>query len=167
MDQVVSPTPHITQIEVGPRPALAVALRRAFEDALGGRGEMDPRVGRVDGFCGQKHRLFFNNLVKAVEDPRYLEVGIFRGATLCAVIAGNKVRVTGVDNWSEYGGRAAEFYTNLAMIRGANSSVTILEQDFRTVPYAHIGKFNLFFYDGPHSPEDQYRWHPSGDARFG
>ena len=157
MDQAVAPTPHITQVEISSRPpALAQALRRAFEDALAGRGQMDERVRKVDGFCGQKHRLFFNNLVRAVENPRYLEVGIFRGATLCAAIAGNKVRVTGVDNWTEYGGKAAEFYTNLATIRGPEAAVTIFEQDFRTVPMAHIGKFNLYFYDGPHSPEDQY-----------
>jgi hypothetical protein len=156
MDQAVAPTPHITQIEISSRPALAQCVRAAFEDALAGLGSMDERVGKVDGFCGQKHRLFFNNLTRSVENPRYLEVGIFRGATLCAAIAGNKVRVTGVDNWTEYGGKAAEFYTNLAAIRGPEASVTIIEQDFRTVPYAHIGKFNIYFYDGPHSIEDQY-----------
>ena len=32
----------------------------------------------------------------------------------------------------------------------------VLEQDFRTVDYASIGAFNVFMYDGPHSPEDQY-----------
>jgi len=156
MDQAVAPTPHITQVETSSRLPLAQAVRGAFEDALVGRGEMDERVYGVEGFCGRKHRLFFNNLIRAVENPRYLEVGIFKGATLCAALAGNKIRATGVDNWTEYGGKASQFYTNLAAIRGPEASVTIFEQDFRTVPYAHIGKFNIYFYDGPHSPEDQY-----------
>jgi hypothetical protein len=156
MGEAVAPIPHVTRIEVSGGAPLAEALRGAFEDALAGLGEMDPRAGRVEGFCGQKHRLFFNNLVRAVENPRYLEVGIFRGATFCAVVAGNKVRATGVDNWTEFGGKAAEFYTNLAAVRGPEAAVTIIEQDYRTVPYAHLGPFNIYFYDGPHSPEDQY-----------
>jgi hypothetical protein len=113
-------------------------------------------AGRVEGFCGQKHRLFFNNLVKCVESPRYLEVGIFRGATLCAAIAGNRVKAVGIDNWTEYGGKANEFYVNLAAVKGPEASVTIIEQDFRTVSYGHIGRFNIYFYDGPHKLEDQY-----------
>jgi predicted O-methyltransferase YrrM len=156
MDQAVAPTPHITLIETSDSPSLAQHVRSAFEDALAGRGSMDERVGKVDGFCGQKHRLFFNNLIRAVENPRYLEVGIFRGATLCAAIAGNKVRATGIDNWSEFGGRANELYANLAAIKPASATVTVLEQDFRTVDFSHIGKFNLYFYDGSHEEADQY-----------
>ena len=110
----------------------------------------------MDGFCGRKHRLFFNNLVRAIANPRYLEIGIFRGATLCAAISNNKVKATGIDNWTEYGGQPNEFYANLIATRGADAIVSVVEQDFRTVDYAHIGKFNIIFYDGPHAEKDQY-----------
>jgi hypothetical protein len=143
-------------IETSEKSSLVDVLRDAFEDALAGRGSMDERIIHLQGFCGRKHRLFFNNLVRAVEDPRYLEIGIFYGATFCAALAGNKVTALGIDNWTEYGGNANGFYANLAAIKGADASVTILEQDFRTVHYDDIGKFNIFFYDGPHSTEDQY-----------
>lgn len=156
MDQAVAPTPHITQIEISGRPPLADALRSAFEDALAGRGEMDDAVYHVHGFCGRKHRLLVNNLIRSLDNPRYLEIGVFHGATLCAAIAGNKVKVVGVDNWTEYGGKANEFYANLAAIKGQESSVTVVEQDFRTVDYAAFGPFNVGFYDGPHSEQDQY-----------
>jgi hypothetical protein len=45
-----------------------------------------------------------------------------------------------------------------AIARGypPDATVSVLEQDFRTVEYDHIGKFNLFFYDGPHEAKDQY-----------
>lgn len=156
MDQAVAPTPHVTLIETSDKPPLAQVVRGAFEDALAGNGSMDERVYGVDGFCGRKHRLFFNNLVRAVENPRYLEIGIFRGATLCAAIAGNKVHAMGIDNWSEFGGRANEFYANLTAIKEASATVTILEQDFRTIDFGHIGKFNMYFYDGSHEEVDQY-----------
>jgi hypothetical protein len=156
MDQPTPPSPHITLAETSSIPPIVQAVRRAFEDAMTGKGAMDDRVYYVPGFCGKKHRLFVNNLVRSIDNPRYLEIGIFRGATLCAAISDNKVKVTGVDNWSEYGGKANEFYTNLAAIKGPDSSVTILEQDFRSIHFDHIGKFNIYFYDGPHQEKDQY-----------
>jgi hypothetical protein len=156
MANQVSPKPHLTVLETSENKPLSNIVRTAFEDAFAGRGEMDSRVYDVDGFCGRKHRLFFNNLVRSVENPRYLEIGIFRGATMCAAIAGNKVKCCGIDNWTEYGGKSSEFYVNLANIKGSQSTVSILEQDFRTVDYSHIGKFNLFFYDGPHQEQDQF-----------
>lgn len=147
---------HVTVVETTSRPPLPLIVRTAFEEALAGRGPMDERVYDVDGFCGRKHRLFLNNLVSAIERPRYLEIGIFRGATLCAAISGNKTHATGIDNWSEYGGKANEFYINLAALKGADAAVAIIEQDFRTVNYAAFEPFNIGFYDGPHSEADQY-----------
>jgi len=156
MDQAASPTPLVTQVSTRPQAALAAIVRDAFAEAQAGRGSMDERVYAVHGFCGRVHRLFFNNLVHAIENPRYLEIGIFRGATLCAAISNNKVRAMGIDNWTEYGGKPNEFYANLLTIRGPESTVSVLEQDFRTVDYAHIGKFNMLFYDRPHYERDQY-----------
>lgn len=152
----MDPTPNITIFDSGVFTLLTETMKAAFDQALEGIPVVDARVYDVDGFCGRKHRAFINILIHMIEEPRYLEVGVFRGATLCAAIAGNKVRVLGVDNWSEYGGKANEFYANLAAIKDVQSSVSILEQDFRTVPYDHIGKFNVYFYDGPHSYQDQY-----------
>lgn len=148
--------PHVTVIEVNGQRPLPMIMRTAFEDALANRGHIDARAYQVDGFCGRKHRLFLNNLVAAVEQPRYLEIGIFRGATFCAAISNNKVRATGVDNWTEFGGKANEFYLNLATLKGPEASVSIIEQDFRTVNYAALGPFNMGFYDGPHTARDQY-----------
>jgi predicted O-methyltransferase YrrM len=150
------PVPHITTIATSVASSLPEIVRAAFENALAGHGKMDERVYAVDGFCGRKQRLFLNNLIATMPDPRYLEIGIFRGATLCAAISNNKVHATGVDNWSEYGGKATEFYINLAAFKGPDAKVTVIEQDFRTVNYAALGSFNVGFYDGPHQAKDQY-----------
>lgn len=155
-DTRIDPTPTITTFDSGVVSLLTETMKVAFDKALSGAPIFNARVYDVEGFCGRKHRAFINLLIQMVEDARYLEVGVFRGATLCAAVSGNKVRALGVDNWSEYGGKANEFYANLAQIKDVQSSVSILEQDFRTVPYDHIGKFNVYFYDGPHSYEDQY-----------
>jgi hypothetical protein len=31
-----------------------------------------------------------------------------------------------------------------------------IEDDFRKIDYTNIGKFNVYFFDGPHDEEDQY-----------
>lgn len=142
----------ITDQEAG----LVPILDAAFQAALGGAGLADQHLRHIDGFCGQKQRALLNILVGMTTDARYLEVGVFRGATLCAAIADNRVVAMGVDNWSEYGGKASEFYTNLAAAKHERCKVSILEQDFRTVRFSHIGKFNIYFYDGPHRLADQY-----------
>lgn len=151
-----SAAPHVTVIEVTGPPALPLIVRAAFQDALANRGHMDQRAYLVEGFSGRKHRLFLNNLIAGMEHPRYLEIGVFRGATFCAAISNNKVRATGVDNWTEFGGKATEFYINLAALKGPEATVNIIEQDFRGVNYAMLGPFNVGFYDGPHTERDQY-----------
>ena len=105
---------------------------------------------------GRKFRLFLNGLVKTVEDARYLETGVFQGATFCSAIRNNRVDATAIDNWSEYGGPANAFYRHLAEYWDRSSSVTVLNQDFRRVDYAHIGTFNIHLFDGPHQYQDQY-----------
>jgi hypothetical protein len=153
MDELV---PHVTVIEMSGQQATASLVRAAFEDALANRGHMDERAYQVDGISGRKHRLFLNNLIAAMRQPRYLEIGIFRGATFCAAVSNNKVHATGVDNWAEFGGKANEFYVNLAALKGPEASVSIIEQDFRAVNYAALGPFNVGFFDGPHTERDQY-----------
>ena len=148
----VQPTPVIVTREA----PLVAAVKQAFRDALDNRGAMSPRVYDVDGICGRKFRLFLNNLVRGLEAPRYLEIGIYKGATLCAAISENRLRAIGIDNWSEYGGPATEFYEIFARFKHQHAVVSILEQDFRSIDYGAIGKFNILFYDGSHAEVDQY-----------
>ena len=147
--------PHITISDYGTLPQL---VRRCFDAAIAGQGGLDNTVYAIEGFCGRKHRLFLHNLVAALPDPRYIEIGLFKGATFCAALWQNRVRALGVDNWSEYGGpaNAAAFYRNLAACRGPRARINLVEADFRTAPLAAFGRFNIGFYDGSHTEADQY-----------
>ena len=154
------PAPHVSISSPG---TLKDMVERAFRDAEAGIGRLDNTAYKVEGFCGRKHRLFVNNLVGQLPNPRYLEIGIFKGATLCAAIWQNRVQVVAVDNWSEFGGPDGQswknslvFYRNLAACKSPHATVTIIERDFRTVPLAALGPFDFGFYDGSHSEQDQY-----------
>jgi hypothetical protein len=88
-------------------------------------------------------------------DPRYLEIGVWQGSTFCSAIYGNKVRALAIDNWSQFGGPSEKFFENLNRFRG-NATIDFLDIDFHEVNFSDIGKFNVYFYDGPHTEQDQY-----------
>ena len=155
---VVLPLPTDPRIAISGSSAspFSMILRHAFDRALAGDGDLDDRILSIPGMSGKKFRLLLNNLVSSVANPQYLEVGVFQGATFCSAIWGNHVRATAIDNWSEYGGPANAFYKNLGEFWRPSASVTVLNSDFRTVDYARIGTFNIYFFDGPHQYQDQY-----------
>ncbi|MBV8457730.1 MAG: class I SAM-dependent methyltransferase [Acetobacteraceae bacterium] len=107
--------------------------------------------------------------MRLIPDPRYLEVGVWAGSTLCSAIAGNGVRAVAIDNWSKFGGPRERCLENLTRF-GTISDVRLVECDFRKVPFEDQGRFNVYLYDGPHSAEDQYDGLvlalPSLDAEF-
>lgn len=135
---------------------LGKAVRDAFQDAMAMRGRLREEAYGVHGFSGRKFRLLLNNLMSEVPDPRYLEIGLFHGASFCPAVFKNKLRAVGVDNWSEYGGKRQVFTDNLNKFRSDEADVEIIEQDFRKIDYNAIGKFNILFYDGSHAEKDQY-----------
>jgi predicted O-methyltransferase YrrM len=152
-------TLHVTEAVSSPASDLVGLMQTAFRDALAGAGPMNPEVYDVGGFCGRKFRLFLNNLVGGCNGTaRYLEVGVFRGATLCAALSGNAVAATAIDDWSwdTQNDVARECYANLARFKSSRTPVTLIEKDFRRVPSGLIGSFNIYFYDGAHEEQDQY-----------
>jgi hypothetical protein len=152
-------TLHLTEMTVSSEDRLSKLFARALQDAIANKGQMDDEIYRVEGFCGRKFRLLLNNLVREMSgDARYLEVGIFKGATFCPVICGNSVKATGIDNWSwdKDNSCAPTFYNNLAKFKNNKSIVTIIEDQFRNVAAGLLGRFNIFFYDGSHEEKDQY-----------
>jgi FkbH-like protein len=136
--------------------ALGKAVRDAFQDAMAMRGRLSEEAFHVDGFSGRKFRLFLNNLMSEVPNPRYMEIGVFHGASFCSALWKNKLRAVGIDNWTEYDGKRQVFMDNLAKFRSAEADVEIIEEDFHRIDYGNIGKFNILFYDGPHTEKDQY-----------
>jgi hypothetical protein len=145
-----------TAVSTTAKNRLTSAVVSAFEDAMAGRSRLKDDLFAVHGFSGRKFRMFLNNLTADLPDPRYLEIGLYHGASFCPAIYRNAVKAVGIDNWSEYGGDSKYLYENLERFRNENSNVEIMETDFRLIDFAAIGRFNVMFYDGSHQPQDQY-----------
>jgi Methyltransferase domain len=148
-------SPLISRPSSPPEGILASAVAKAFDIALGDVEQPAPAFLDLEGMSGCRYRLFANALVRLIPNPRYLEVGVWAGSTLCSAIAGNKVQAVAIDNWSQFGGPRESLLENLARF-GATSQVTLIEHDFRAVRFADHGRFNVYLYDGPHSAADQH-----------
>lgn len=135
---------------------LSAGLQNALRRAFGSDHRLPPTILAMEGMSGRKYRMLLNNLIAGLPDARYLEIGVWKGSTVCSAAFGNSVAVTCVDNWSEYGGPREAFLTNVDRVRSADNAIRVIEEDFRRVAFGALGRFNVYFYDGHHSDADQY-----------
>ena len=137
-------------------------MHSALFNSLAVRHKLPDWIRYMSGMSGRKYRYFINNLVGYMRDPRYLEIGSWKGSTACAAIWGNRVQALCVDNWSQFleGGSKEHirdiFEKNITEAALNPSDVSWRDQDFRTVSYGDVGKFNVYLFDGPHEHRVHY-----------
>ena len=110
-------------------------------------------VLQINGMSGKKYRKLINAIVNKIDNPKYLEIGAWKGSTLCAAISGNRVSATVIDNWSQFDGPKDVFQQNLDRVKDQNF-ITVIESDFRQVDWNTVGKHNIYMFDGPHEKQD-------------
>ena len=134
---------------------LVAAVKAAMVGATRLESKLPPEVLAIEGMSGRKYRHFINNLIAALERPRYLEVGVWQGSTLCSALYGNWIQATAIDNWSQFGGPKDRALENIYRWAGVNY-VDVRDADFRMVDYAALGAHDVYLFDGPHEERDQY-----------
>jgi hypothetical protein len=127
----------------------------AFENAENNFSKITQEILDIDGMSGKKTRHFYNNLLNT-EDARYLEIGTWKGSSVCSAMCNNKAKVVCIDNWSEFGGPKEDFLVNFEKFRGENDA-TFIESDCYLVDVLTLPKFNIYMYDGNHTNESHYR----------
>jgi hypothetical protein len=130
-------------------------IENAFKNAGKGVSKVTGEILTMEGMSGKKTRHFYNNLMNK-DDARYLEIGTWKGSSVCSAMCGNKATVVCIDNWSEFGGPKSEFLTNFNKYKG-NNNANFIEQDCFTVDTSHLPKFNIYMYDGNHAEDSHYK----------
>jgi hypothetical protein len=130
-------------------------LETAFQNAENNISKITREIMCMEGMSGIKTRHFYNNLLNT-EDARYLEIGTFKGSSVCSAMCGNKAKVVCIDNWSEFGGPKDEFLLNFETYKGENDA-TFIESDCFQVDVSALPKFNIYMYDGNHTNESHYK----------
>jgi hypothetical protein len=132
------------------------ALKSSLMSALELNHKIPDWIRAMPGMSGRKYRYLINRLVESLADARYLEVGSWKGSSLCSAIWANEVSATSIDNWSQFGGPKAEFLGHVSKALNPNVQFQAIDRDFRQVDWSTVGKANIYFFDGPHSESDQY-----------
>jgi hypothetical protein len=130
-------------------------IEKSFQNAENNVSKITNDIIQMDGMSGTKTRHFYNNLL-STGDARYLEIGTWKGSSVCSAMCNNKAKVTCIDNWSEFGGPKSEFLVNFQKFKGENEAFFIENDCFR-VDVSTLPKFNIYMYDGNHTNESHYR----------
>jgi hypothetical protein len=130
-------------------------IETAFQNAENNISKITDDIINMEGMSGTKTRHFYNNLLNT-EDARYLEIGTWKGSSVCSAMCGNKANVICIDNWSEFGGPKFDFLVNFEKFKGENNA-TFIEDDCFKVDVSLLPKFNIYMYDGNHTNESHYK----------
>ena len=130
-------------------------IETSFINAENNISKITDNIIKMEGMSGTKTRHFYNNLLSAT-NIRYLEIGTWKGSSVCSAMCGNKATVVCIDNWSEFGGPKNEFLINFHNYKGENEAYFI-ESDCYKVNVSTLPKFNIYMYDGNHTMENHYK----------
>lgn len=128
-------------------------VEKSFEDADNYISKITDEIINMEGASGHKTRHFYNNILN-IDDARYLEIGTWKGSSVCSAMYNNKANVVCIDNWSEFGNHKEEFLLNFNKFKGNNDAVFI-ENDCFTLDISTLPKFNIYMFDGNHKYESQ------------
>jgi hypothetical protein len=151
--------PIISKFDGGYNHQYIDAIKISFDKALNYESKLPSWILNIQGMSGKKYRHFINNLISLISNCKYLEIGSWKGSTLASALFDNEVSSYVIDNWSEFGGPKEEFESNIKKcIDESTSSIKFIfeEKNYTDVDYSCIGKYNVYFYDGPHQYQDQY-----------
>jgi hypothetical protein len=112
-------------------------------------------IVKMEGMTGTFTRNFYNQIVKNTPSPVYLEIGTWKGSSVCSAMYNNRATVVCIDNWSEFNGPKNEFLQNFEKYKGENNA-SFIEQDCFKVDISTLPKFNIYMYDGGHSEQDHF-----------
>lgn len=127
----------------------------SFEKAEKCLSKINNEILAIEGMSGAKTRHFYNNLLN-FEDSRYLEIGTWKGSSVCAAMFNNKSKVVCMDNWSEFGGPKEDFLQNFNKFKGENDAL-FYEADCFSINPLYLNKFNIYLFDGNHEEDSHFK----------
>jgi Mg2+ and Co2+ transporter CorA len=116
--------------------------------------KINNKILDMEGMSGKQTRHFYNNIC-SMEDSRYLEIGTWKGSSVCSAMFENEMTCVCIDNWSEFGGPKQEFLLAFSSNKG-NNDARFIEKNCWDVDTKELGMFNIYMYDGNHTENSHY-----------
>jgi predicted O-methyltransferase YrrM len=105
---------------------------------------LPPDLLNMDGYSSPLQRLLLNRLCRGIANCRYVEVGVFKGATLLSAAYGSRAgQFVGIDNFEQ--GTQQEAERNVRNIATSQGNVHLLQGDFFALE--ELPACNVFFFD--------------------
>lgn len=134
-------------------------IENCLNNASNFSSKLEDDILSMEGMSGKCTRHFYNNLV-SLQNCRYLEIGTWRGSSVCSAMYKNNATVLCIDNWSEFNGPKKDFTENFEKYRGDNKAHFIEKDCFKVtredVSKLGLDKFNIYLYDAGHTEREQY-----------
>ena len=130
-------------------------LKDAYERAMSLDTKVPDWLLNLEGMSGKKYRYLINALIESLTEVQYLEVGSWKGSTVCAAMYQNTGSAICIDNWSEFGGPKTEFLDNIQKVTTPKTEIKLIEKDFRQMDWSSLPKSDVYLFDGPHQEQDQ------------
>lgn len=127
-------------------------IKEAFERAERLESKI-PRayIEKLTGLASPKVWHLLNNL--CAQSESYLEIGTYMGSSLMAALYGNShVSAVAVDNFCMKPHTRPHFFANVKDLK-----FTFIEQDAFTIDVSKLPPIELYFYDGEHSFNSQFK----------
>ncbi len=118
------------------------------------------KLFNIEGMSTIANAWIINQIASSLKkDQNYLNIGCWKGFSLIAGMIDTKCNVYGVDNfaWKEHG--KIEFYKNFNTYKSSNKHF-FFEGDYLQFLHEWAKKdkyIDFYFYDGPHTYNDQYQ----------
>ncbi len=92
-----------------------------------------------------------------MKEARYLEIGTWKGSSICSAMCNNKMTCLAIDNWSEFGGPKNIFLENFNKFKGENNA-TFIEKNCWDIDVSNTeNRFNIYMYDGNHNETSHFQ----------
>ena len=108
---------------------------------------------QLEGMTGDKTRHFYNNIC-SMDNCRYLEVGTWKGSSICSALCNNNINAVAIDNFQMSTQTSSELLnictSNINEVKGNNSIKFFNENcwnlDISKIEDYKFNIYNLLFY---------------------
>lgn len=138
---------------------------RSFNNAKNNISKLTNETISISNMVGTQKLHFFNNLLE-MEGSRYLQIGGWKGGTVCSAMYNNNSHITCIHDWTDFGGPRREFLTNFNKYIGNNNAV-FFEREPIEMDLTKLPKSNIYYsYNDPTRAYTLYYFLPKLDNVF-
>ena len=128
-------------------------LELAFILAQQNHSKLNVELCHADGLSGIKTRHFYNNLC-GINGVRNLHVSSWNPGLVCSSLcAQQSLTLTCISNFTNCDIRFKMAFQNQFNKYKNNANAVLLDTDYLKLDTTNLGKFNIYSYDGDHSPD--------------